>query len=165
MSGLKERNGILSETAKNDLKVLSDAITDILHLTAEALEKNSVALAKQVEPLEEVIDSLVAAIKGRHIDRVTHKACDVYSGIQFEDIVTNIERISDLCSDVAIFLLARSDPELLGREHEYVHDLHHSDNKEYAEAFHRNYDKYLNRLGTNLLEPIPVLSGKVKNKE
>ena len=165
VSGLKERNGILSETAKNDLKVLSDAITDILHLTAEALEKNSVALAKQVEPLEEVIDSLVAAIKGRHIDRVTHKACDVYSGIQFEDIVTNIERISDLCSDVAIFLLARSDPALLGREHEYVHNLHHSDNKEYAEAFHRNYDKYLNRLGANLLEPIPVLSGKVKNKE
>jgi phosphate:Na+ symporter len=106
--------------------------------------------------MEEVIDSLVAAIKGRHIDRVTHKACDVYSGILFEDIVSNIERISDLCSDLGIFVLARSNPRILGHEHEYVHNLHHSNNQRYAKSFHDYYDRYLNRLGPNILEPVPA---------
>ena len=156
MVGFMDRGGHFSETARNDLKVLSDAIYDILHLTYDALDANDTMKAREVEPMEEVIDSLVAAIKGRHIDRVTHKACDVYSGILFEDIVTNMERISDLCSDLGVFILSRSNPEILGREHEYVRTLHHSNNQDYANAFHEYYDRYLNRLGANLLEPVPV---------
>lgn len=156
MIGFKDRGGIFSETAVNDLNVLSDAINDILHLAYDAFDANSIEMAREVEPMEEVIDSLVAAIKGRHIDRVTHKACDVYSGILFEDIVSNMERISDLCSDLGIFVLARSNPRILGHEHEYVHNLHHSNNQRYAKSFHDYYDRYLNRLGPNLLEPVPV---------
>ena len=156
MIGFKDRGGIFSETAVNDLNVLSEAINDILHLAYDAFDANSIEMAREVEPMEEVIDSLVAAIKGRHIDRVTHKACDVYSGILFEDIVSNMERISDLCSDLGIFVLARSNPRILGHEHEYVHNLHHSNNQRYAQSFHDYYDRYLNRLGPNLLEPVPT---------
>ena len=156
MIGFKDRGGIFSETAVNDLNVLKDAINDILHLAYDAFDANNIEMAREVEPMEEVIDSLVAAIKGRHIDRVTHKACDVYSGILFEDIVSNMERISDLCSDLGIFVLARSNPRILGHEHEYVHNLHHSNNQRYAKSFHDYYDRYLNRLGPNILEPVPV---------
>ena len=156
MIGFKDRGGIFSETAVNDLNVLKDAINDILHLAYDAFDANNIEMAREVEPMEEVIDSLVAAIKGRHIDRVTHKACDVYSGILFEDIVSNMERISDLCSDLGIFVLARSNPRILGHEHEYVHNLHHSNNQRYAKSFHDYYDRYLNRLGPNILEPVPA---------
>ena len=84
-----------SENATAELKVATDAIKEILELTEKAFAENDFALAKQVEPLEQVIDDLLAEIKSRHIARLTGGKCTIELGFVLSDLLTNYERVSD----------------------------------------------------------------------
>ncbi|MBQ6582943.1 MAG: hypothetical protein IJH77_03835, partial [Mogibacterium sp.] len=64
----------------------------------------------------------------------------------FQNLLLNLERISDQCSDRAVYLLGRYDPAISGNEHQYVHDLHHSGNEAYLAEFERNRQKYFEEL-------------------
>ena len=147
-----ERQIAFTEYAMNELFIVSDAVREILNVTYEAYIENNREKIAKVEPMEEVIDELVEAVKARHIDRVTRNECEIFNGIIFENILTNMERVSDQCSDLAIFMLSRSNPKIIGHEHAYIHNLHHSNNPEYLEVFHSNYKKYFRRLGLDVDE-------------
>ena len=121
-------------------------MADIFNVTLDAYKNNNLNDARRVEPMEEVIDSLMETMKDRHIYRMTHNICSIYSGIQFENIITNLERISDQCSDLAVFIISQINTEIIGREHDYIHNLHHSGNKEYLDAYNENYKKYYGQL-------------------
>ena len=84
-----------SEKAMKELQVAIDAVKDVLTITYEAFIHTDVKLAVKVEPMEEVIDALIEVLKSHHIHRMAHNLCDVYSGIQYENILSNLERISD----------------------------------------------------------------------
>ena len=99
-----------SEIAMNELDVLVHAIREILNLTYDAYKNNDVEIAKKVEPMEEVIDALIDSAKNKHVYRMTHHICDIYSGIHFENILSNLERISDQCSDLALAILGMNYP-------------------------------------------------------
>jgi phosphate:Na+ symporter len=99
-----------------------------------------------VEPLEEVIDDLIKAMRANHIYRMTHGLCEIYSGLQFENILSNLERLSDQCSDLAVFMLSHDDPGLIGQEHQYLHDLHRSQDPTYQTLFQSNFAKYFGQL-------------------
>ena len=139
---LHEAKKEFSDSAKAEMMIATDAVRDILDLSAKAYHENDPAIARQVEPLEEVIDELIDDLKERHVERVTHGLCDVFNGIEFQNILQNLERISDQCSDLAVYLLGKTDDAIRGEEHQYIHDLHQSGDPEYNRLFKEKHDLY-----------------------
>ena len=149
---MRENKQEFSEISLKELKVINDAIQSILQITVDSYKRGDAAMAYKVEPLEEVIDELIEAVKNRHIIRLTHSNCDIYSGIQYENILTNLERISDMCSDIALIVLGRNDRNIVGKEHQYIHNLHHSNQQAYMEAFDAQYKYYFSRMPEFVVE-------------
>ena len=143
---LREAGKSFSDGAVRELQVGTDAVTDILVLTAEAFNTNRNDLAERVEPLEEVIDEVIENMREHHVNRMVNNKCDIFYGIEFQNILLHLERISDQCSDLAVFLLARTNDAIYGQEHQYIHNLHHSNNEDYLTHFHSNYTKYFSML-------------------
>lgn len=102
---MKEHGITLTNQGKSELETLEVAIRDIMTLTVQAFEGNDIQRAINVEPLEEVIDNLVMEMKQRHIMRLRNGICSMEAGILLEDVLTNYERVSDHCSNVAITLI------------------------------------------------------------
>ena len=160
---LREAKREFSPMAQQEMKIMLDAIRDVLEMTAKAHINEDTSMAFQIEPMEEVIDAMVADLRGRHIYRMTHEQCDVINGIEFQNMLVNLERISDQCSDLAVYLLGRTDDAINGKEHEYIHNLHHSNNKEYLELFHDDYKKYFDQL--NAVHPGEVFEAYGEQQE
>ncbi len=115
-----------SDKAKAELEVLERAIHDILKITMLSFNEEDLNLAKQVEPLEEVIDGLNLDIKQRHVKRLRKGKCTIELGFILSDIVTNFERVSDHCSNIAVCLLEVSEDEF--DTHAYLDELKNDDN-------------------------------------
>ena len=143
---LREHGGSFSPNATKELHIALDAVGEILGITYNAYKTHDLLAATHVEPLEEVIDDLIKAMRANHIYRMTHGLCEIYSGLQFENILSNLERLSDQCSDLAVFMLSHDDPSLIGQEHQYLHDLHRSQDPTYQTLFQSNFAKYFGQL-------------------
>lgn len=129
-----------SDTAKEELAVFKSAIHDIVKLTTLSFLENDLTLATQVEPLEEVIDRLNDELKQRHVKRLRIGKCTIELGFILSDITTDLERISDHCSNIAICLLEVHDDEL--DSHAYLSQLKKDDNIDFASkviAYERRY--------------------------
>lgn len=144
-----------SDIAITELRVALDAVDEIMKVTMQAYKDQDPALARKVEPLEEVIDDMVADINTRHVYRMSKNACEVEQGILFQNILSNLESISDQCSDISLYIIELTEPSIRGREHEYIHQLHHSVDSEFQKDYQENREKYYTRL---LL--IPMLEGE-----
>lgn len=114
-----------SKAATEELAVYTRAIKDILNMTVEAFEYDDISMAKKVEPLEEVIDELNLKIKNRHIQRLRAGECTIELGFVLNDILTNYERVSDHCSNVAVSIIQTEDYEV--EAHEYIGHLKDED--------------------------------------
>jgi len=139
---LREQDTLFSEEGEEDLRVVFSAVLEVLSVSREAFKDQKMILAKKVEPMEEVIDELVESVRSRHLYRMTHGVCSAFSSISFENILTQLERISDQCSDLAVSMLALTDETILGREHEYLHQLHSSESATYTSVFSATHEKY-----------------------
>ncbi len=95
------RNAAFSDSAKKELAVLTAAVEEIMDLSLRAFTENDLALANQVEPLEEVIDDLKEQMRTRHILRLQQGSCNIETGFIWSDLLTNLERIGDHCSNIA----------------------------------------------------------------
>jgi len=116
-----------SDKAKAELEVFTRAIHDILKITVLSFSEEDITLAGQVEPLEEVIDGLNLEIKKRHVKRLKKGKCTIELGFVLSDITTNLERISDHCSNVAVYMLQQITGEEI-EAHEYLDGLKTDDN-------------------------------------
>ncbi len=125
-----------SEKALLELKVYKKAVREILRLTRELYEEEDLALAMEVEPLEEVIDALTDEMKKRHIKRLRKGKCTINLGFVLSDITTDLERVADHCSNVAIGLLQIEGEGF--ESHDYLDQLKEED----AERFKRKYKAY-----------------------
>lgn len=86
---------------------------------------------------------------------MVNQLCDAVNGIFYQGILTNIEHISDKCSDIAVYILEGSNRDIFGKEHSYVHELHHSNNESYMKAYQDDHDKYFGKLSkVSITEPI-----------
>ena len=95
------RKGIrLSETAEKELEILYAAVQEILSHSIASFSQNDLVAASHVEPLEEVIDTLKSEIRARHIARLQSGSCTIEAGFILSDLLTNLERISDHCSNI-----------------------------------------------------------------
>ncbi len=102
---LHDKGIAFTPAAQRELDVLTRAIDEILSITVTAYEKNDVELAAQVEPLEQVIDHLTAQMKTNHIERLQRGVCTIEMGFIFSDLLSNYERISDHCSNIAVAVI------------------------------------------------------------
>ena len=127
-----------SEAATAELRVFADAVRDIVGRTTRSFLKNDITEAMSVEPLEECIDELNVAIKQRHVDRLTAGQCTIELGFILSDISTNFERVSDHCSNIAIYLIKQPN-ENLGA-HEYTNSL--TGNAQFERSEHKFEEKY-----------------------
>ena len=138
---INEKELIFSQSAIQELDVLFRALQDILDLTVTAFTEHDTTLARKVEPLEEVVDSLCAEMKNRHIQRLQDNICTIEQGFVFTDLLTNVERVSDHCSNVAVNLIQISDNSF--DNHQYLHDLKTEDNQEFLNKYDEYSIKYL----------------------
>ena len=98
---LRDKKISFSDSAKAELQVLTDAVDEILDLTLISFEGNDFEAAVSVEPLEQVIDNLKDELRERHIERLTKGNCSIEVGFVWSDLLTNLSRTSDHCSNVA----------------------------------------------------------------
>lgn len=142
---LHEKGLHFSGDAAKELRTLCDALLETLNMAYQAFEKDDLAIAHQVEPLEEVIDTLNLELKNRHIKRLQNEECTVELGYIYQDLLTNIERISDHCSNIAGVLIEIDEQQNI---HKYLFKL-----KENDETFQESYHQYLNHYYLELGQP------------
>lgn len=142
---IHEKNLHFSPKAKRELYAITQAVGDAFDLTLEAYSKNSRSLARQVEPIEEVVDLLHEYLKNKHIERLKNSKCTIELGTQFLELLTNLERISDHCANVALYILREraSEGDLIRVDsHAYIHALHHGGNEEFDGRVKACHEKY-----------------------
>lgn len=137
-----KKNIVFSEKAKYDLSVMMAAVTKIVNVTIESFKMNDIAKAKEVEPLEEVIDKLKKQLKNRHLKRIEEGRCSVDQGFLYLDIINALERMADHCASLAVSMIELESGEY--NVHEYTRELKESD-KEFIE----NLDSYLEKYSLN----------------
>lgn len=131
---IADKKIVFSDAAYKELTVLTDALIEIITITAECYAKNDSELASRVEPLEQVIDKLTDKVKKRHIDRLKAGECTIELGFILSDILNNFERISDHCSNIAVAVI---EGETDGFDaHRYLGEIkegNHTFDEEYAQ--------------------------------
>lgn len=131
---MHEKGICFSDECFNEISVLTEAISENITRAFESYNSNDLTAAHKVEPLEEVVDNLSTELKNRHIRRLQNDECTVELGYIFQDILTNLERISDHCSNIAGCLIETDERTNI---HAYLHDV-----KENDETFRREYRSY-----------------------
>lgn len=135
-----------SDGALAELAAIGDAVDEIIGLTLDAYKGNDVGIAVNVEPLEETIDTMEDTLKARHIERLKTGKCSIDGGIMFLELLTNLERISDHCSNAAVHIIGfTNDRDSLDR-HEYIKRIHDGEADDYNKAAEMYYKKYFTRI-------------------
>ena len=139
---LYEKEASFSDHAKEQLKLLTSAMERILDLTNDAFENDDLTLARQVEPLEEVIDIMVEKLRDQHIKRLKEGICSIDTGVVFLDVLNNAERISDHCSNIAARLVGMSEGDDYD-SHTLKSLMHHNPTKDYSLHYEQCCKEYL----------------------
>ena len=137
---MKTKNIVFSDEAKEEISVITAAIKEILSITSEAFIANNLSLAKKVEPLEQVIDKLIATTKANHIARLQKGACTIELGFVLSDLLNNYERISDHCSNIAVAMLETAHNSF--GTHEYLNAIKNANDNDFESDFKGFGDKY-----------------------
>lgn len=109
---IKDKNIEFSKEAKHEIEVMLSALKEITNITIASFINDDYEAASHVEPIEQVIDKLKDELKARHIDRLQKGDCTVQMGFVFSDLLTNIERVSDHCSNIAVYTIQQDSPKL-----------------------------------------------------
>ena len=132
---IHEKEIVFSASANEEIKTIVSAVREILDMTKAALAHEDLKLAAQVEPLEQVIDLLNKSIRARHIDRLTHNECTIELGFVLNDILNNLERVSDHCSNLAVCIIEIAHNSF--DTHEYLSEVKHNQGE-----FIAQYEQY-----------------------
>jgi len=136
---LHEKGLSFSGAAEAELQVLEKALEEILALSVECFQADDPAAARAVEPLEETIDRLTDEIRARHIRRLQNGECTVQLGFILNDLLTNLERVSDHCSNIAVCVIEEREDHAEQR-HAYLHDFKAAG--EFTEKLDKDLEKY-----------------------
>ena len=140
VSEIHDKKLEFSDFAKKELYVLENAIIDITEMTIDAFVNNDKEAALKIDPLEEVVDDLCDEMKSNHIIRMSRGECTFENGFAFNDLLTDYERISDHCSNIAVDILESGAGGL--RSHEYHQTLDYRKNEVFEESFKEYKKKY-----------------------
>ena len=140
---LRDKNLSLSEDAIKEMDNMLSAVKECVDLSLLAFEKDDLAIALKVPPLEEVIDELKAELRANHIDRVKKRQCSIEAGFIWSDLLTNLERVGDHCNNIATEII-----DDLNYDNRYFHKTkrHASDDEGY-DVMYRDYSLKYGNLG------------------
>lgn len=138
---IHEKGISFSDKATEELTIIKNAVVDILNLTLDAFIQRNNDAACQVEPLEQVIDDLKLELRNRHIKRLQDGKCTIELGFVLSDLLTNFERISDHCSNIAVCQLEISNNASFDT-HDYLERLKSSGDHDFTEYYNDYKGKY-----------------------
>jgi phosphate:Na+ symporter len=136
---LKEKNMQFTPDAKKELDVLCGAVSEILTLSYMAFINNDLKYARDVEPLEQVIDGLKSILRNGHIKRLKDGTCSIESGFVWTDLITNLERTADHCSNIAACVIDAAENNM--NVHQSVRDMK-ANNTYFSSKFSYYSEKY-----------------------
>lgn len=136
---MHEKDIFFSDAAVQEIDVLVCALIEIVDNTIKAYTNDDFALAMRIEPLEQVIDKLVNELKLRHVKRLRDGKCTIELGFILSDLLTDIERVSDHCSNIAVCMIQLKDKSF--ETHEYLNEFRKSD----YSTFKNDYKEYKNK--------------------
>lgn len=145
-SAMNQTQIAFSETALSELNVLRELIGTILDYGDEAFRKRNVSAARHIEPLEEVVDDMVNALSDNHLERLRAGTCSTLAGTEFLNLLSEVERISDICSNIGVATVARVTPEIKHQVHSYVSMLHSGRDEEFNREYQDAHDQYFGLL-------------------
>ena len=150
---MKKEELVFSEYALREMVVVKDLIENVLQRTQMAFAQCDERAARHIEPLEEVVDDLVNALKQNHLNRLRDGKCSVTAGTSFLNLLSDIERISDICSNVGVATIARVHPEMKHEIHDYVSRLHAGKDEDFNHEYEAEHDQYFEML-KNAMEDV-----------
>ena len=129
-----------SQEAIKEINVISNAIKEILDITMKAVETSSHEYAIMIEPLEQVVDKLKYKMKTNHITRLQNNQCTIELGFVYSDIITNVERIADHCSNIGATILQKGSDSF--EPHEYLNHVKHDGKNNFTNLYNNYKKKY-----------------------
>ena len=137
---LQQKNMQFSPKAETELDILSSAVREAVDISFDAFKSNNKNEADKVEPLEELIDTLSVELKARHIRRLREGKCTIELGFAHSDILNNLERVADHCSNIAVDVIQSDQAEF--DAHEYLDRIKNKDNQQFARDYKAYKEKY-----------------------
>ncbi len=137
---LHQKNMQFSPKAETELDILSSAVREAVDISFDAFKSNSKNEADKVEPLEELIETLAVELKARHIRRLREGKCTLELGFAHSDILNNLERVADHCSNIAVDVIQSDQLEF--DAHEYLDGIKNKDNQQFARDYKAYKEKY-----------------------
>ena len=137
---LQQKNMQFSPKAETELDILSSAVREAVDISFDAFKSNNKNEADKVEPLEELIDTLAVELKARHIRRLREGKCTIELGFAHSDILNNLERVADHCSNIAVDVIQSDQLEF--DAHEYLDRIKNKDNQQFARDYKTYKEKY-----------------------
>ncbi|MGN0538083.1 MAG: Na/Pi cotransporter family protein [Acutalibacteraceae bacterium] len=135
-----DKNISFSQQAQEEILKLSQALDEVVQCTVEAFKDCNLALARRIEPMEQVIDELSIEIRSSHIQRLRDGICTIELGFILSDIITSFERVSDHCSNIAVCLIEISNDSF--DTHQYVHTIKKEAGTDYDSTYSHFKEKY-----------------------
>ena len=135
-----------SPQAQFELTTIGEAVGEAIDMALGCFEKQDLALAETIEPLEEVVDQMQETLKDRHINRLRNGQCTVDAAFPFVESLSCLERISDHCSNIGVYMISyvRGSDEV--DHHTYIMQLHSGQVGHYNEQFRRYTEKYYDQI-------------------
>ncbi|MBQ1908262.1 MAG: Na/Pi cotransporter family protein, partial [Firmicutes bacterium] len=155
---LREKGVGFSNTAVKEMALLRQAQDEIIGYTFRAFRDGDYRAAKSVEPVEEIIDTMVEHLREYHLTRLKNGQCNVYSGFVFLDMLVNIERIADQCSNIGIHTISLFDADVADMQHEYIRKL--EQDQQFQKDVKELEVKYMDALVKIENEPNAAYGGK-----
>lgn len=145
-TALHNNETAFSKTALSEVAVLRELIESIMEFGDKAFRKRDVVSARHIEPLEEVVDDMVNALKSNHLERLRTGECSVLVGTEFLNLLSEVERISDVCSNIGVATISRATPEIQHQVHDYVSTLHAGRDEEFNQEYEEAHNRYFSLL-------------------
>ena len=143
---LHDQGGSLSIVAKEELAILYKLINEVLDETELAFEKRDEEAAYRIEPLTIVVDDIIDALKSKHLKRMSKGECDNVNDTHYMNLLSQIKRAMDICSNIGFATLLRVKPELADKEHVYFKELKKGNDERFNEVYEGTKKKYFKEL-------------------
>lgn len=137
---INEKGIVFPERVSEDMRVMGDAVKEIIEITSKALSDGNVEEAKKVEPLDQIIDKLKHKIKNNQVQRLRDGDCTVEMGFILSDLLIAYERIAGHCSNIAVSLIAPNNEAL--ETHDYLSHVKTEDKNDFVERYKMYKSKY-----------------------
>ena len=135
-----------SDAALGEIRILRSLTMRVLSAARDAFERRDLAAATSIEPMEEVVDDLVDALRDNHLARLRAGKCTGEIGSDFLDLLSDIERISDICSTVGVATIMRINPGENSNIHEYISYLHSGRDEDFNRRYEQMHTEYFGLL-------------------